>query len=258
MDQQDAVGQTETKPPRRRRLAVAGVIVVAMLAGLIALGALTKVDPIGSTTAASTLFHEEFASEESAAKSGFSLDKDRSVDLRVTDGVYRVTFKETAHPQIIRHLFERTYEGIAFEATVAVPADGLASVGCWSGGSSYLLLMTSEGETGLLETVNEFEPTVERRPLGDLTPPSAGYRPGTPSRLRIECVGGGTGPTLLSGYVDGELVHSERVDDGLDAFDAVGFFVGAERRGVQIEFDDATASIAERPSSAATEEVAAR
>jgi hypothetical protein len=188
------------------------------------------------------LLDEDFSSESPR----FSTDSDPDVDLSVVDGTYRVRIKESSSPQLIRTFFGRTEGAVRFEATVTQLAgpgeEALSSVGCWNGDSAYLLAVTATGEAGILETVSER--TGERRPLSDLVPDAARPR-GEPNRLRIDCVGGGRGATVVSGWVNGEPVASVAVADGYDSFSAVGFWVLSTADGTEFSMDDAVA-VAER------------
>jgi hypothetical protein len=210
-------------PPKRRSwLKVIGIVAL-VITGLAVVGLLIgpEVAPNGP------LFEEDFAQ----APYSLSTDSDRFVELTVVDQRYRATIKDGSPPQLVRHVFTHSHGSLSFEASVTYPADtgaAFASVGCWGGESAYVLLMTSESEVGLLETIRES--TGERQPLTDLIAQEAA-RPGRPNRLRIECVGGGTGPTVVSGYLNGEPVLSVAVPDGYDSFDAVGFFLAAEQGG---------------------------
>jgi hypothetical protein len=123
----------------------------------------------------------------------------------------------------------------------------LFSVGCWSGDSAYLFVLLGDGTVGLLETVSES--TGDRRPLTDAIATDSIRPPGEPNRLRIDCVGGGVEPTIVSGWVNGQPVASVAVPDGYDSFVAVGFFMGSETSGTEFVVDDVIAA-AERPSPA--------
>jgi hypothetical protein len=218
----------ETPPPpapkRRRWLEVVGAIAIALVA-LAGLGYL--VEPDAGTDG--VVFEEDFAQEPY----GLSTDSDRFVELAVVDERYRVTIHDGTGPQLARHVFSHTYDAVSLEASVTHPTDmgdsAFAAVGCWAGDSSYLLLLSSGGEAGLLETISES--TGERRPLTELEAQDAARPAGEPNRLRIECVGGGTRPTLVSGYLNGEPIFSVAVPDGYDSFNAVGFLLVAEDSG---------------------------
>lgn len=231
-------------PPRRhtalRIVGIASAIVVA----LITIGAVTQGPHVArpAGTDGEVLLVEEFDS----GTTEFSTDSDRWVDLSVVDGVYRVTIKDSPYPQLMRHLFVRSYDGIRFEATIAyepdVGEDTVASVGCWTADSGYVFGMMPDGRVGLLETVSER--TGDRVELTKLVEADAARPPGEANRLRIDCVGGGKGSTIVSGYVNGEPVLSVAVPNGYDSFNAVGFWV-AGKGGTVIRFDRAIA-IAER------------
>lgn len=191
------------------------------------------------------LFAEDFESEPV----GFSTDSDRRVDLSVEDGVYRIEIKDASSPQLMRHIFTRSYDGLSSEATVVLPDvvrdEAFASIGCWTGESAYLFVAAPDGQVGILETISESRG--ERRELTDLISVE-GMRPaGRPNRLRIECVGGRDGgPTTVSGYVNGRPVVSIEIEDGYDSFDAIGFFMAASTDSATFTVDDVVVT-AERP-----------
>ena len=112
----------------------------------------------------------------------------------------------------------------------------VSSVGCWAADSAYLLIFLPTGEGAIVETVSEH--TGERRELTEsVTVPGARPR-GEPNRLRIDCVGGGRGPTVVSGWVNGQPVVSVAVPDGTDSFNAVGFWVASSANGTEFSIDD--------------------
>jgi hypothetical protein len=229
-------GPTDSEPNsrgkrRHRVLEAVGAITLV----LVAIGFIGAIAEQGD----GEIFSESFDSDEV----GFSTDSDRFVDLSVVDDAYQVTIKDGSIPQVARYVFEHTYDGLSFEATIVhqVGAGGVvfASVGCWAGESAYQLLMAPNGDVGLLETVREN--TGERRELTELIPVDAARPAGQPNRLEIDCVGGGKDETIVSGYVNGEPVLSVAIPDGYDSFNAVGFFMVAERGG-RFTIDDVTAS----------------
>ena len=228
------------EPPKRRRKAwLIGIIVgsVGMLVALAVIGYLI------TSRGSEVLLEEDFASGEHE----FSSDSDRFVDLSVVDGAYRILIKDASHPQIVRANFGLSHDGLRFEATVTqvvADKDWVFSVGCWTGQSGYLFLMDSSGKVAIAETVNES--TGEGRLLTDLAPTDATRSPDQPNRLRIDCVGGGREPTIVSGWVNGEPVVSVAVPDGYDSFSLVGFFVVSEADGAEFRVDDVVAA-AERP-----------
>jgi hypothetical protein len=210
---------------------------------LVVLGAIDALAPGQDDLPDDVLFTEDFEGESIR----FPTDNDRFVDMRVVEGAYRVEITDGTNPQLVRHVFSHTYDSLSFRATIVRPADAdgevFASVGCWASDSAYLLVMGSDGDVGLVETVSE--QTGERRPLTDLTPSDATHPAGEPDRLRIDCVGGGQDPTVVSGYVNGEPVLSVEIADGYDSFSAVGFFMVSANGGT-FTIDDATAT-SERP-----------
>ena len=226
-------------PPRRRRtLRTVLTTVIATVVVLAAIGFLME-------ARSGEVFAEDFESEPV----GFSTDSDRRVDLRVEEGAYRIEIKDASGPQLMRHVFTHSYDGLSFEASVVHPDDvrneAFASIGCWTGESAYLFVAAPNGDVGLLETISESRG--ERRELTDLIPVDGMRPPGQPNRLRIECVGGRDGgPTTVSGYVNDEPVMSIEIDDGYDSFDAIGFFMATSTPGATFTVDDVVVR-AERP-----------
>ena len=106
-------------------------------------------------------------------------------------------------------------------------------------------MLAVNGDVGFVETSGEFGS--ERRLLAHVVATDAS-RWG-PSRLRIDCVSDGSGPTMVSGYLNGEPVGSIAVPDGHASFDAVGFFVVASSEGTAYRIDDVVAA-AGRPAPA--------
>ena len=173
----------------------------------------------------------------------FSTDNDQQVKFSVVDGAYHILIKDASSPQTARDFFDHSYDGLRIESTVTMPRQSsLFSVGCWNGDSAYLLVLLDTGEVGLLENVSESE----RRALTDPIRTDAVRPSGEPNRLRIDCVGGGDEPTIVSGWVNGKPIVSVGVADGYDSFAAVGFFVGSETDGAEFIVDDVLAA-AERP-----------
>ena len=229
------------EPTKRRRPIVVGVLIgtIATFAVLAVIGYLTI------STESEIPFEEDFSSDEPK----FTTDSDRLVDFSVADGAYRILIKDATAPQLARHIFAHTYDGLRFESTVTMPGSRnvLFSVGCWTGDSAYLFALLGNGEVGLLETVSESRG--ERRPLTDSLANEAVRPAGEPNRLRIDCVGGGRDPTIISGWINGEPVISVAVSDGYDSFSSVGFFIASETDGAEFVVDDVFAN-AERPSPA--------
>ncbi len=227
-------------PERRegRHPVLLGIVVGAV--GLFAILAL--VGYLTERTTSEVPFEEDFSSTEP----GFPLDSDEHVDLSIANGQYHILMKDAASPQLARHVFDHTYDGLRFESTVMVPdpSDTGYSVGCWSGDHAYLLVIIGGHEAGLVETVSES--TGERHPLTDRIDTNGIHPAGEPNRLRIDCIGGGTQPTIVSGWINGEAVASVTIPEGWDSFDAVGFFLASERDGTEFVVDDVIA-VAERP-----------
>lgn len=233
----DAPPSPEPSKKRRGSLVigiVAGVIGTFLILGIIGYLALP--------TESGTALDEDFSSDEPE----FTTDDDPMVKFSVAGGAYHILLKQGGAPQIARHIFDHTHGGLRFESTVTMPdqENTLFSVGCWAGDHAYLLVLLGDGEVGLIETVSESEG--KRRPLTNGTRTEAVRPPGEPNRLRIDCVGGGDEPTIVSGWVNGKPVLSVTVADGYDSFNAVGFWVGADTGGVEFVVDDVLA-VDERP-----------
>ena len=232
-------GDLPPAPPRRRRTLRTVLITVG-----VTLAVLTAIGFVAAPTGGE-LFAEDFDDEPIE----FSTDSDRTVDLRVEDGAYRIELKDARAPQLARHVFTHSYDGLSFEATVTHPDDvateAAASIGCWAGESAYLFVTLPDGRAGLVETISESRG--ERRELTDLIDVDGARAAGRPNRLRIECVGGRDGgPTTVSGYVNDEPVVSIEIDDGYDSFDAIGFFMATSTDGTTFTVDDVVVR-AERP-----------
>lgn len=224
-----------------RGLAIAGSVLggIGLLAFIVVV-AITARNQVGG----GVVLREDFNS----GSGRFSTDSDRLVDLSMADGRYRIRIKDPVAPQVIRTFFDRSRGGLRFEATVTQVTgpdrDAVFAVGCWAASAAYLAVITPTGEVGILETISE--QTGERRPLTELQTVRAARRRGEPNRLRIDCVGGGRGPTIVSAWVNGEPVVSVAVPDGIDSFNAVGFWLVSTAPGTEYGVDDVEAT-AERP-----------
>lgn len=179
----------------------------------------------------------------------FALDRDRFLETEVENGEMVVRINDPQSPHLIRHLFNRSYEAVAFEASIGVDAsqDGftLLSIGCWNADAGYLVVFLSDGRSGevlLMEVISE--KTGERIPL--VEPESTDLMDTADlNRLRIDCVGGGSESTVVSAWVNDVPLFAVMVDGdlGLDAFSGVGFWLGGD--GVEYRIDDVKA-VAER------------
>jgi RTX calcium-binding nonapeptide repeat (4 copies) len=229
------------EPPKRHRGLVMGLLVGAGTTFI----ALSVIGILVSRSESELPFEEHFSSNEPK----FTTDSDPMVDFSVADGAYHILIKDASAPQVARHIFAHTYDGIRFEAAVALPGSPsvLLAVGCWSGDHAYLFALLGDGEVGLIETVSEF--TGEWRALTEGLTSDAVGPVSEPNRLRIDCVGGGTEPTVVSGWINGEPILSVAIRDGYDSFDAVGLFVGALNDGAEFVVDNVAAA-AERPNPA--------
>jgi len=222
-------------PPKRRLLITIMAIVAATLVGVLVLGIVVAPR---TRVRSDVILDEHF---EPGDTPEFTLDSDPLVDQRLVGGAYQVTIKDADVPQIVRHIFLHTRDGISFEATIATRTQGeaLASVGCWTGESAYLFALESGGEAYVVETIRES--TAERRVVAGPLDVDAAHPGDEPNQLRIDCVGGGTGPTVISGYVNDVPVVSVSFASGYDSFQAVGFFVGTDTGGTTFTIDDVIA-----------------
>lgn len=213
--------------------AVAAVTVIVAVVGAVA---------FRSTRETTVLLREDFGP---GGEPSFSTDTDRLVDLAVVDGEYRISIKDPRSPQAMRYVFDHTHDGLRFEADLSVAGDEMwvASIGCWAGDGAYLFGVISTGEVAVLESISEARG--ERVWLTDQIRTDA-LAPTGPDRLRIDCVAGGAEPTIVTGWVNGIPVASVAVPDGYDSFNAVGFWVGAERAGTVFTADNVVVA-AERP-----------
>lgn len=226
-----------TPSKKRRHPVVLGIVIgaIAMFAGLGAIGYF-------AATESELPLEEDFSSDEPE----FTTDEDPMVAFSVADGAYHIVIKQSGPPQIARHIFNHSYDGLRIDSTVTMPDSGAAvfSLGCWAGEHAYLLALISDGEVGLIETGSQGEGGA--RQLTNGTRSEALHSLNEPNRLRLDCVGGGSDPTIVSGWVNGTPVLSVEVPDGYDSFNAVGFFVGAETNGAEFVVDDVL-TVDERP-----------
>jgi hypothetical protein len=174
----------------------------------------------------STLLDEDFNS----ASPAFSTAGNEFADLVVEGGAYVVRMKDVSVNQIVRHSFETATDTVRFEADIILSAlqsrQASHAVGCWSGTSGYLFTLTNSGEAGIATVVGE----ASREPaaLSELTVTAAARPLGEINRIRIDCVGAeGTGPAVVTGWLNDQPVASVAVAAGHESFDAVGFLLTA-------------------------------
>jgi hypothetical protein len=104
-------------------------------------------------------------------------------------------------------------------------------VACFGAGASYELALGSNGETAIMREISD-------KGLDVLTTGSTvAARLTTPVRLRLDCLGGGNGPTQLVGYVNGTQVVSVSDNDSFESFGAIGVKAFAEQP-LDVLFDD--------------------
>jgi hypothetical protein len=229
--------------PRKKRgrplltgIAVGAVVTFAVLA---VVGYLTS-----STESDDQLLVEDFSSDEPE----FTTDSDPFVDFSVENDAYHILIKDASVDQFARHIFDISHDGLKFEATVRMPRvrNSFFSVGCWSGEHAYVLMLFGSGNAWVVETARGSTGRIEPYPLTDGVRTDTVDQAGEPIRLRIDCVGGGSEPTVVSGWINGEPIASVAVPEGFDSFDAVGFYLSTDTDGAEFVVDDVIAS-AERP-----------
>jgi hypothetical protein len=193
------------------------------------------------------LLEEDFSSDDPE----FSTDSDPLVDFSVENDAYHILIKDASVDQFARHIFDISHDGLKFEATVRLPRvrDSFFSVGCWSGEHAYVLMLFGSGNAWVVETARGSTGRIEPHPLTDGVRTDTVDQAGEPIRLRIDCVGGGSEPTVVSGWINGEPIASVAVPEGFDSFDAVGFYLSTDTDGAEFVVDDVIAS-AERPAPA--------
>jgi hypothetical protein len=235
------------EPPKRRRPLLVGIV-----AG--AIGTFVVLGVIGYLVAppeSGVRLEEDFSSGEPQ----FTTDSDAFVDFSVVDGAYHILIKDRTRPQIARHVFDHTYPGLRVESTVRFRGPELYSefsffsVGCWAGPSAYVFALGYSEAGGVELGLGEMVSESEFRPLSDVITSDAVRPLNESNRLRIDCVGGGVEPTVVSGWVNGEPLLSVEVSDGFDSFTAVGFLVASDISGREFVVDDVIAA-AEAPSPA--------
>ncbi len=208
---------------RRHRVWKAIVIVVGTLIALAAAGAVLQPGD-------GTFLVENFDSDTIQ----FTTDSDRVVEQTVEDGAYHIEIKDPTAPQYSRFVFRSTRDAVRFEADISGSGEGgwAAGVGCWAGDSAYVFAMFDSGDVVLLELGDG------RRSMTEPTMVDSILQPTEPTRLRIDCVGGGAEATIVSGWVNGEPIVSVADPGGWDSFMAVGIFAFAEEAGTSFRVDN--------------------
>ena len=97
-------------------LAAGGLAISGLLVSLTVVGVV--LEGTASDRGGSVLLEEDFGSSAPA----FSTDSDRTVDLSVEGGAYRIWIKDPTSPQIARYVFAHTQPGVRFEATITTEA----------------------------------------------------------------------------------------------------------------------------------------
>jgi hypothetical protein len=173
----------------------------------------------------STLLEEDFSSSSNT----FSTASDEFVDLVVEDGAYIVRMKDVSLPRAVRHFLEAATATVRFEADINQSAQlsiqANQSVGCWNGLSGYLFTLENTGRAGIVEVGSETGG--KRTALTEFAVAAAAQPFSEINRMRIDCAGGGTNPTVVTGWLNEEPVASVAVPGGHDSFNAVGFLLTA-------------------------------
>lgn len=207
-------------------LAVA-LTIVAVLVGLVALGLWLESTPVIDDD-----MHD--------GDGPFVAESDPHVDLRYgADGyVMDLTPLPDGNMQYSRSFWSITRSSIDFsisyeltEAPTAAVEYGVG-VGCVGAGGTYWLVLSADGTTMI--GLDAPEPAVLEQI--DLTLPTSGD-------LRLDCRDGvGSGPTSITGYVDGVPVIEAEHPHGFGSFQAVGILavIGLDEPYV-VTWDDAYA-----------------
>lgn len=213
------------RPANRRRRAVIGRrlgIVGTCLWAAIIPAYLIWGDGLGRSPSISGSFE---AGEEPA----FIVETDEFVSLLIEDGHYRIRIHDGGPPQTIRSVNSFTSGATRFEATVTQTESGseaILGIGCWNGDQAYVLAVNPLGEAGLIEFRSTR--TTDARVLAAPQAHPALRPVGEPNHLRIDCLGGGTEPTVVVGSVNEQTIVSVALPLGVDQFNAFGFWVVAD------------------------------
>lgn len=235
--------------PGRRRAWWTVAVIAAVIAVLGVVAALLGDAPdtetvrqVGASSSPQLLFEEDFSDPSDQS---FSLDVDQQISLSYTDGYYRMLIKQPSSHSA-RHIFEQPVGSLRFEATVTgmsgADSNSLIGVGCWSGNHSYVFAVSPAGRSFLIEPKTQEEPEGTAFAMTEIEP----WQLQADNRLRIDCEGGGSRPTIVTGWANGEPVLSISVPDGLDSFEAGGFSMGTYEADTEYRADDVVA-YAERP-----------
>lgn len=213
-----------------------GWLIALIVAGT-AVGLLVVVAVIGLVVLAGT--SETIIDESFDSGTGpFSTDSDNFVDLEFADGGYRVTVKDARSPQEARSFFEPARDAVRVESDVSIvdsSGGSAAGLSCYAGSASgYLFVVSNDGSWGIVKVID-----AQTGELDPLEEGSSGVSLGTTShRLRLDCTGGGTTPTKLTGSIDGTEIATASDDQGFDQFRAAGYWVGGEQAPIVVLFDD--------------------
>ena len=205
------------------------------ITGLITLVSLALIgcETFPSSSEEGVLLRETFSDPEPE----FSLDIDREVEFSVAAGAYRIVVKDPRRAQVARHILDRSVTDMRFEATVTQVTNlpGFFSMGCWRGDKGYLLAVTPDRFSWLIETI---EGSTRLRSLTEADRALAIRPAGTPSRLRIDCVGANDGPAVVTAYANDVRLASLDLPDRVPAFDTVGFLVQPSVSDAEYRVDD--------------------
>ncbi len=240
--QRPDVAPTDTPPPPppRRRASKAALIATAFVTAVIAVAsAATGVsdgDPGGSPTG--MLIEDDFADPES----GWVTGRNANRDMAYEGGHYRVRVTAPAFQQYTYSLFGRTGR-----AALAIDLHAQRAAGTPDGFFGVVCPIDRESEHGYAFMVHP-----EEGQFMITEHDSDGWRPISVARssaplmdgplsVRAECFGAVNGETWLVMSVDEEIVLSA-VDGGTSTFDGVGLAVWSRDAGIEVRFDNVTAS----------------
>ena len=167
--------------------------------------------------------------------------------LFVEDGAYvaRVTTRSPATTTIFD---DGVHDGVRFEATISQPPQpsSLTGVGCWLdelGGNvrrGYVFGLESVPDDGTTELfLFEMTGHLSIKTLTDGVPAAT---LGESNRFRIDCVGGGSDPTVVTGWLNDQPVMSFAVDDGYEAFNELGIYLISQEPPTEFIIDDVFAA----------------
>jgi len=166
----------------------------------------------------------------------FVAERDSLVTLEHADGGYRMLLAEgNSGPQMARSYWAPTVRSVRVEVTASVrgdaPEESFVGVACVAAGAIYALYIGVKGDSAIVRA----DVGKKTEILASSPPRSA--RLTSPVRLRLDCRGGGNGPTELTGYIDGAEVASAKDVESFESFGAIGVLAFADQQ-LDVLFDD--------------------